>query len=88
MGMLACCSAVINLCTTKNDRVEYEAKKFAVFTYNLCHVMRKSAFCICKHIGTDQPHGNRAADQHLCFRYKYSTIPHLPKSKFQASSHL
>ena len=30
--------------------------------------MRKPAFCICKNKGADQLHGNRAADQRLCFR--------------------
>ena len=46
---------------------------FSYFTENnLSRVMRKPAFCICK---------NRTADQHLCFRYTYSTIPQLPKSE-------
>ena len=31
---------------------------------------------------------SREADQRLCFRYMDSRIPLLPKSKFQASSHL
>ena len=33
--------------------------------YHLSHIMRKPAFCICKNKGTDQLHGNRAADQRL-----------------------
>ena len=41
-------------------------------------VIRK--FSICENKGADQPRGNREADQHLCFRYKDSTIPLLPKS--------
>ena len=38
--------------------------------------MRKLAICIlCENKGTDQLHGNRTADQRLCFRYIDSTIP-------------
>ena len=37
--------------------------------------MRKPAFCICN---------NCAADQCLCFCYKGSTIPLLPKSKISS----
>ena len=33
-------------------------------------------------------HGNPAADQHLCFHLIDKTIPLLPKSEIQASSHL
>ena len=40
--------------------------------------MRKPDFCICKNKGADQLHGNRAADQRLCFCYIDSAIP--PKS--------
>ena len=43
--------------------------------------MRKQAFCICENKDADQLHGNREADQRLCFRYKDSTIPLLPKSE-------
>ena len=50
--------------------------------------MRKQALCICENKDADQLRGNREADQRLCFRYTDSTIPLLPKSKFQASSHL
>ena len=52
--------------------------------------MRKAAFCICVNKGADQLHGadqlqgNHAADQHLCFRYTYSTIPLLPKSEISS----
>ena len=34
--------------------------------------------------GADQLCGNRAADQHLCFRYIDSTIPQLPKSQISS----
>ena len=52
-------------------------------------VMRKPAFCICENKDADQLRGNREADQHLCFRYKDSTIPLQPKyviSTFYPSS--
>ena len=50
--------------------------------------MRKPAFCICENKDTEQLRSNRGADQGLSFRYKDSTIPLLPESKFQASSYL
>ena len=50
--------------------------------------MRKPAFCICENKDADQLRGNCEADQRLCFRCMDSTIPLLPKYKFQASSHL
>ena len=40
--------------------------------------MRKPAFCICENKDADQLHGNREADQRLCFHYIDSTIPLLP----------
>ena len=50
--------------------------------------MRKPAFYICENKDADQLHGNREADQRLCFRYTDSTIPRLSKSKFHSSSHI
>ena len=35
----------------------------------------KPTICICENKGADQLRGNREADQHLCFRYTYSTLP-------------
>ena len=43
----------------------------------------KTCFC-CKSKDTDQPCGNRAAYQGLCFRYNDNTFPLLPK--FEISS--
>ena len=40
---------------------------------------KKPAFCICGNKDADQLHGNREADQRLCFRYIDSTITLLPK---------
>ena len=47
-------------------------------------VMRTPAFCIRENKDADQLRGNREADQRLCFRYKDSTIPLLPKSEISA----
>ena len=46
---------------------------------NLSRVVRKPALCICENKDADQLHGNREADQRLCFRYTDSTIPLLLK---------
>ena len=46
--------------------------------------MRKPAFCICENKDADQLHGNRKADQRLCFRFMDSTIPLLPKSEISS----
>ena len=46
--------------------------------------MRQPAFCICENKDADQLRGNREADQRLCFRYKDSTIPLLPKSEISS----
>ena len=52
--------------------------------YYLSRVMSKPAFCICKNKGADQLRDNRAADQHLCFRFIYSAILLLPKSNISS----
>ena len=46
--------------------------------------MRKPAFRICENKDADQFRGDREADQRLCFRYTYSTIPLLPKSEISS----
>ena len=46
--------------------------------------MRKPTFCICENKDADQLHGNRKADQRLCFRYIDSTIPLLSKSEISS----
>ena len=51
--------------------------------------MGKPTICICENKDADQLHGNREADQRLCFRYTDSTLPLLFKSKsssFQPAS--
>ena len=40
--------------------------------------VRKPDICICENKDADQLHGNREADQRLCFRYIDITIPLLP----------
>ena len=49
-------------------------------------VMRKPTFCISENQDADQLRYNREADQPLCFRYIYSMIPLLSKTKI--SRHL
>ena len=46
--------------------------------------MRKPTLCICENKDADQLHGNREADQRLCFRYIGSTILLLSKSKISS----
>ena len=46
--------------------------------------MRKLDFCLCENKDADQLHGNREADQRLCFRYTDSTIPLLLKSEISS----
>ena len=46
--------------------------------------MRKPAFGICENKDADQLRGNREADQRLCFHYKDSTTPLLPKSEISS----
>ena len=46
--------------------------------------MRKPAFCISENKGADQLCGNRAADQRVCFHYKDSAVPLLPKSEISS----
>ena len=48
--------------------------------------MREPAFCICENKDADQLHGNRAADQRLCFRCIDSIIPLLSTCKSEISS--
>ena len=50
----------------------------------MSRVMRKPLFCICENKDTDQPRGNRGADQRLYFRYGGSTIPPLYKSEISS----
>ena len=46
--------------------------------------MRKPFFCIYENKDADQLCGDCTADQHLCFRFKCSTVPVLPKSEISS----
>ena len=46
--------------------------------------MRNPTFCICENKDADLLHGNREADQRLCFRYIDRAIPLLSKSECTA----
>ena len=46
--------------------------------------VRKPDFRICENKDADQLRGHREADQRLCFRYMYSTIPLLSKSEISS----
>ena len=48
---------------------------------HMSRVVRKPVFYIRENKDADQLHGNREADQRLCFHYIDSTIPLLSKSK-------
>ena len=56
----------------------------SILHYQMSLIVRKPAFCICENKDADQLRGDREADQHLCFRYKDSTIPLLPKSEISS----
>ena len=60
----------------------YNVSSFCIL--NLSLVVRKPAVCICKNKDIDQLHGNREADQRLCFRYTDTTIPLLSKSEISS----
>ena len=55
-----------------------------LFCTHLSRIMRNPAFFICENKDADQLHGNREADQHLCFCYIDSTIFLLSKSKISS----
>ena len=52
--------------------------------FNLSHVLRKTAFCICENKDADQLRGNRKADKRLSFLYMDSAIPLLSKSEISS----
>ena len=47
-------------------------------------IMRKPYFKVCENKDADQLRGNREADQRLCFCYRDSTVPLLPKSEISS----
>ena len=64
--------------------VYYGRKAFNQTNTYMSRIMRKPAFCICENKDADQLRGNRTSDLRLCFRYKDSTIPLLPKSEISS----
>ena len=56
----------------------------AHFIFYMSRVVRKPDFCICENKDADQLHGEREADQRLCFHYTDSTIPILPTSEISS----
>ena len=57
------------------------------FTRNriqMSRVVGKPTICMGENKDADQLHGNREADQRLCFRYSDSTIPLLLKSEISS----
>ena len=50
------------------------------YFFYLSRDLGKPDFCICENKDADQFHGNREADQRLCFRHLDSTILLLSKS--------
>ena len=69
----------IHLTTNKNNLPCHLSHKTLARLAYMSRVVRKPAFCICKNKDADQLHVNSEADQCLCFRYKDSTLPLLPK---------
>ena len=67
----------------KSQYIAWACYRNAVY-YRMSLVLRKPAFCICENKDADQLHGNREADQRLCFRYTDSTIPLLPESEMSS----
>ena len=70
--------------TVRISLLSYIEKEEDIETRYINLVMRKPAFCIFENKDADQLHGNRVADQRLCFRYIDSTIPLLSKSKISS----
>ena len=71
----------INFCKYGIIFVKGPEKTWFCWNLQLSRDVRKPDICICENKDADQLCGNRKADQHLCFRYKDSTIPLLPKSE-------
>ena len=56
----------------------------SIFYFTFEPRREKTGFCICENKDADQLRDDREADQRLCFRYKESTIPLLPKSEISS----
>ena len=58
--------------------------QYNLYLHNMSLVMRKPGFCICENKDANHLRGNRETDQRLCFRYRASTIPPLPKPEISS----
>ena len=75
----------------QNEKDFKKAYYVVSFLHSICEVankmslvLRKPDFCICENKDADQLHGDREANQRLCFRYTDSMIPLLPKSEISS----
>ena len=77
-----------NLCAKKHlvvsCFVSAKLSSISIFVFIYEPRYEKNVFCICENKDADQLHGNREADQRLCFHYTDSTIPPLPKSEISS----
>ena len=64
---------IVNTCTVQRAITLHKSIKM-----QMSCVTRNPTVCICENKNAGQLHGNREADQRLCFRYIASTIPLLP----------
>ena len=79
MGVFSLCRVPTNqIVDIESERLVFYDDLKNIHAYHLSCVVRKPDFCICEKKDADQLRGNREADQRLCFRYTYSTIPLLP----------
>ena len=83
-----CCKSTltpftINTFLTHTKCYSIEQHYFVIF-FLKSRVVRKPASCICENKDADQLHGNREADQRLCFRYIECTIPLLLQSEISS----
>ena len=79
LGKGAHLSCILSFCPLRNSN---SLQKINTMHYinklTRCHmslVVRKPAFCICENKKADSLHSNCAADQRLCFRYRYYNPP-------------
>ena len=83
MNKFVACFIILSFSTSSSVR-----QSLILIQNIMSHVMSKPAFCICENKVADQLHGNRAADQRLCFRYIIVQSLYFPNPKFQASNYL
>ena len=62
----------------------YNDTDMSCYADDMSRLMGKPTICIGENKDADQLHGNRKADQRLCFRYSDSTIPLLLKTEISS----